>query len=345
MRSGFGSSLTDGLAKIPGDPALARGGISPWKFARAIRYTDVLDSRTMSVVIGLAGTYLALSLIVLCLVEMISSALSRRARFLRDAIVNLIGAELGSRVLSNGLVSSLGFTRLGGRAVGLPSYIPSSFFARALFMEIQKAPEDRAVTAVKEIISAAVGDASVSVEEAERRLAVWFDAAMDRLTGAFKRNTQRVSLVVSILLVVAANIDSIRLTQALWNDAGARARMEALSNDEMEACQADSQSPACSEVLGALASGDFLPLGWDLETIRDLDIPGVGLLLLGLALTVLAASKGAPFWFDILRRFSAGLVSTGPRPAPAASSPPPPRAPPAVSVKVEDAAGNRAAAE
>ncbi len=299
----------------------------------------MLDSRAISVVIGLAGAYIALSLIVLCLVEMISSALSRRARFLRDAVVNLIGPELGSRLLSNALVSSLGFTRQSGRAIGLPSYVPSNFFARALFVEIEKAPEDEAVTAVKELVSAVVGDASVSIEEAERRLAVWFDAAMDRLSGAFKRHTQKVSLVVSILLVLAANVDSIRLTRTLWSDAGARARMETLSADEMRACEADGQSPACREILGTLAAGAILPLGWDLETIEALDLQSATLLILGLALTVLAVSRGAPFWFDILRRFSAGLVSSGPRPPPAPTSPPPlPPLPPAVSVKVEETA-------
>ena len=314
----------------------ARYSICPrWNFAGAIRCPDVLDSRALSVVIGLAGAYIALSLVVLCLVELLSSALSRRAKFLRDAMVNLIGPDLGSRVLSHPLVSSLGFTRPSGRAIGLPSYVPSSYFARALFMEIQKEPDDDAVGAVKELVSAVVGDASVSMEEAERRLAAWFDAAMDRLSGAFKRNTQRVSLVISIVLVLAANIDSIRLTRTLWKDAGARERAEALSSSEMAACQADSQAPACRQLLGSLSGGDVLPLGWDLETIQSLDLQDVGLLILGLALTVLAVSRGAPFWFDVLRRFSTGLVSSGPRPSPAPPPAPPPPAP-AVSVKVEE---------
>lgn len=295
----------------------------------------MLDSRALSVVIGLAGAYIALSLVVLCLVELLSSALSRRAKFLRDAMVNLIGPDLGSRVLSNPLVSSLGFTRSSGRAIGLPSYVPSSYFARALFMEIQKEPDDDAVGAVKELVSAVVGDASVSIEEAERRLAAWFDAAMDRLSGAFKRNTQRVSLVISIALVLAANVDSIRLTRTLWNDAGARERAEALSSSEIAACEADSQSPVCRQLLGALPGEDVLPLGWDLETIQSLDLQAIALLILGLALTVLAVSRGAPFWFDVLRRFSTGLVSSGPRPSPAPPPPPPPPAPP-VSVKIEE---------
>ncbi len=301
----------------------------------------MLDSRALSVVIGLAGAYIALSLVVLCLVELLSSALSRRAKFLRDAMVNLIGPDLGSRVLSNPLVSSLGFTRSSGRAIGLPSYVPSSYFARALFMEIQKEPDDDAIGAVRELVSAVVGDASVSIEEAERRLAAWFDAAMDRLSGAFKRNTQRVSLVISIALVLASNIDSIRLTRTLWNDAGARERAEALSSSEVAVCEADARSPACRQLLGSLPGADVLPLGWDLETIQSLDLQAIGLLILGLALTVLAVSRGAPFWFDVLRRFSTGLVSSGPRPSPAPPPPPPPPVP-AVSVKVEETADETA---
>ena len=179
-----------------------------------------------------------------------------------------------------------------------------------------------------------VGDASVSVDEAERRLSVWFDAAMDRLSGAYKRNTQRVSLALAVVITVAGNVDSIRLSQMLWTDSGARARVEALARDESKACEVDRDAPACRALLGRLAAGDVIPLGWSRQVVRGLDVKGWVFLFLGLAMTVVAVSRGAPFWFDLLRRLSGGLVSTGPPPA--ASAPPPPPVPPAVMVKVDE---------
>ena len=199
----------------------------------------VIDNRALSVVIALAGTYLALSLMVLCLVEMISSALSRRARFLRDGIVNLVGPEDGKP----GAVQStrqLAGVRPPERPRGRRSILCAvQLLLAGAARRDRQAPDGPAVELVKELTTAVVGDASVSVDEAERRLSVWFDAAMDRLSGAYKRNTQRVSLALAVVITVAGNVDSIRLSQMLWTDSGARARVEALARDESKACEVD----------------------------------------------------------------------------------------------------------
>ena len=303
------------------------GGSSPDRFV----VNGVIDDRAISVVTGLAGTYLVLSLIVLSLVELISSALSRRASSLRDAVIDLIGDELGTRVLNNPALSSLGFVRTTGRAKGMPSYIQSNLFARALLAEIGSNVDDPAVRAAKDLITAVVGDPTVSVEEAERRLAAWFDAAMDRLSGAYKRNTQTVSLALAVVLTVAANVDSIRLLQVFWRDTAPSARIEATVKAATAACQTDGQSPACrDELLRFVRNADDLPVGWDIAALQKLDLRGRLMWLLGLALTVLAVSRGAPFWFDLLRRFAPGMSSSGPKPPPASQTPivsPPPSAP------------------
>jgi hypothetical protein len=65
-----------------------------------------------------------------------------------------------------------------------------------------------------------------------------------------------------------------------------------------------------------------LPLGWSsADPLRDpaSGLAGWLLKLLGLAVTVLALSLGAPFWFDLLSRV-ARLRSTGPPPPPASAS-------------------------
>jgi hypothetical protein len=278
----------------------------------------VLDARTLSLVTGLSGTYLVLSLIVLSLVEIISNVLSRRARFLRDGVINLIGAEMGAKVLNNPAVNSLGFIRPTGRATGLPSYIHSNLFARALLSELGNAKDEPSMRPVTELVDAVVGDSAVSIEEAERRLAVWFDSAMDRLSGAYKRNTQKVSLALAILVTLAANADSIHLLKELWNVSAPAAHLEVAVKEATTACQVDNKSPACHEQLaGFLKNVEHLPLGWDLDAVKQRDVRGWLLSLLGLALTVLAVSRGSPFWFDVLRRFSPGMSSSGPPPAPA----------------------------
>jgi hypothetical protein len=295
---------------------------------------SVLDSRALAVVIGLAGIYLALSLIVLCVIEMISSARSTRARFVRDAIKNLVGSELGIRVLNNPLVSSLGFVRESGAAAGLPSYVPATFFARAVIAELEKAPDDPALVQVKELLDAVVGDPSATLAEVEHRLAAWFDAAMDRLSGAFKRHTQAVALGLTVLLVGGANVDTIRLAKSMWQDAGARTEAEALAKDELKACDVDHQSQPCQKVIESFVSHQQIPIGW---TWKDVQGQSAGFWIeriLGLLLTILAVSRGAPFWFDALKRLSSGLISTGPAPARAGGAPAAPAAAPAAAPPV-----------
>jgi hypothetical protein len=297
----------------------------------------VLESRALGAMTGLAATYLVLSLVVLSLVEIFSSATSRRARVLRDAVVDLIGEEMGGKVLGNPAVNSLGFVRPTGPSKGEPSYIPSHLFARALLAELGDASADPSVAAVGDLVSAVVGDPGVPLEEAERRLAVWFDSAMDRLSGAYKRDTQKASLILAALVTLAANVDSIHLLKVLWSDASVSARVGALSKAATAACEDDAQSPDCRKDLVAfLKNGDTLPFGWNLAELKALDAKGWASFIVGLALTVLAVSRGSPFWFDFLRRFSPGMVSVGPRPALANTSAPAPAPVAAPSAKIED---------
>jgi hypothetical protein len=273
---------------------------------------------------------------VLCVVEGLSGLLSRRALFLKNAILTLIGRELGGRVLSNSLISSLGFVRSNGMAAGVPSYVPSRYFARALLAEIERTPDAPSVTLVRDLIEMVVGDANASLAVAEQRLAAWFDAAMDRLSGMYKRHTQRFAVVIAALLVVATNADSIRLSNALWKDDGLRARYSALADEEVKTCEGSPDAPPCREITRRIATADALPLGWNLAEMRALDVKGWALWLLGLALSALAVSRGAPFWFDALRKLSPGFGNVGPRPAVAVPAPPATESAPAAPPVMEE---------
>src|SRR5208282_1737985 len=47
-------------------------------------------------------------------------------------------------------------------------------------------------------------------------LSTWFDSAMDRVGGAYKRWTQLVSFIVALILAAALNIDAVAVAKALW---------------------------------------------------------------------------------------------------------------------------------
>jgi hypothetical protein len=54
--------------------------------------------------------------------------------------------------------------------------------------------------------------------QARQRLETWFDDAMKRLGGAYKRKAQIASLIIGIALALVLNADSLAIANKLWTD-------------------------------------------------------------------------------------------------------------------------------
>jgi|GEM_PF-2616898 len=164
-------------------------------------------------------------------------------------------------------------------------------------------------------------------------LAEWYDAAMDRLSGWYKRRVGKFLLAYAVVLTVAFNLDAIGLTRALWQDSALRAVAVASAETRAQSPApaggdgASGQRPdetAVSAVrdIGALQ----LPFGWtragtatDPRAVPD-DAGGWAWKVLGWLVAVGALTAGAPFWFDLLGRL-VNMRSTGPKPKPATEQP------------------------
>jgi hypothetical protein len=184
----------------------------------------------------------------------------------------------------------------------------------------------------------AAGDRDELVAE----LARWYDAAMDRLSGRYKRRVQRILVGYGIVVTVLFNLDAVAMTEALWQNGTVRAAAVAAAQERAAAgtSAADGGSPAGEPGAPVEAGGSTvvdavddvravvalrLPFGWDGSPARPDDprafaLPhtlGDALLrLLGWVVSALAVSLAAPFWFDLLGRV-VNVRDTGPRPRPA----------------------------
>jgi hypothetical protein len=171
----------------------------------------------------------------------------------------------------------------------------------------------------------------------------WFNEKMDRVSGWYKRKTQFFLFVIGLVLAVALNADTLMLGRTLWNNPNLRDSVTATAQEIVRSGQslcktaAPSEGKSFDEQLTCLSDevgqvkGLGLPLGW--PTPRGLDVrhPStlfrglsgdprtwgttryggqLGEKLLGLLLTALAVSLGAPFWFDLLGR-AVNLRSSG----------------------------------
>ena len=65
-------------------------------------------------------------------------------------------------------------------------------------------------------------DGVKDTEEYRRRVQAWFDHAMDRVSGLYKRQAQGISVAIGVSLAVLAGVDSGMLANALMHDGALR---------------------------------------------------------------------------------------------------------------------------
>ena len=190
---------------------------------------------------------------------------------------------------------------------------------------------------------------------------VWFNNAMDRASGAYKRTTQGWLFVLGLFIAAFSNADTIEMWRRLAGNDELRAAMAQRAVQRLPALEpgvrgaapaaGEAGSPAAADTAGAdtaavaaaTAAADprarekaraesawkeyqaakseldsmELKLGWTTEQLREagllkpgtdapdwfpFDRGGFWLKLLGLLLTAVAISLGAPFWFDLLNK-------------------------------------------
>ncbi len=177
-----------------------------------------------------------------------------------------------------------------------------------------------------------VGD---DLDKVKRNIQVWYNDSMERVSGWYKRNTQVLLTLIAVAIAGTMNADTIAVAKQLWSDSTLRANVNAVARSvnpaELTAKSApgakskDQESAAAELDRSALKilKESNLPLGWSKENLKDLgfgdqtmpalrawtlppwDRTKVWFLLeklLGLALTAIAISMGAPFWFDMLNK-------------------------------------------
>jgi hypothetical protein len=144
-------------------------------------------------------------------------------------------------------------------------------------------------------------------------LQAWFDGEMDRVTGSYKRWAKRWVIIIAIVVVCAANVDSIAIARALYASSAVQAVVVQQVNDQ-DFCSTPGDETQCAAEAANLLETIGLPLGWSAPNVED-GIWGWPLKILGLLISVGAAALGAPFWYRVLDRVGT-LRNTGRPPAP-----------------------------
>lgn len=307
----------------------------------------------LDVTIGLMFVYLVLSLIASALREGVESWLKSRAGQLELGIRTLLndvkGKGLAQELYGHPLVNGLFREEYtpppadGGvrRRSGLPSYIPSRNFAVALVDIIahSRPPGDagapvgsQPVTVeglrqtaqqlpnvqVRRALLSALDTAEGNLQRAQASIEAWYDSAMDRVSGWYKRETQLILIIIGVGIAVVGNVNSFDLAEHLYRDKASR---------EVLIARAGTAGTVLEQNMTALR-GELnrlnLPIGWDnVEFSTPWSLgprwtrypwwENILEPLLGWTTTALAISLGAPFWFDLLNKMMVIRSTVKPR--------------------------------
>lgn len=72
-----------------------------------------------------------------------------------------------------------------------------------------------------------------SIEEAQAKIEFWFNARMDIVSELYKRNIQKLSFLIGLVITLVLNVDSLHLARTLWDDPAVRQTLEAVAQESI----------------------------------------------------------------------------------------------------------------
>lgn len=315
----------------------------------------MFGSHVLDLVIGLGFIYLLFALACTALNEFITGWWDHRRGHLERGIQNLLnhtnmlkcpisGKEdtAANQFYAHPLIKALQEDDTP------PSYIPPATFARALIDLVapltagqvrDKAYVTRKINEnleknsdLQRVLLVMIAEIDSDISELNEKLEIWFNHAMDRVSGWYKRHTQKIVVLLAAMLVVLANADTLQIARQLASDSvlrealASQAEQFLVQHSSLDKQTSAEEDEALKMVAGKITatSGLGLPLGWEDDRLvkvwtAETSTPTqkfVALLskIAGMLITIAAASLGAPFWFDILNKFvSIRSVGKSPR--------------------------------
>ncbi|MEM9219023.1 MAG: hypothetical protein AAGD25_32405 [Cyanobacteria bacterium P01_F01_bin.150] len=162
------------------------------------------------------------------------------------------------------------------------------------------------------------------ISQFEESVAKWFDRAMDRSSGVYKRNAKGIAFILGVIIAIVSNTDTFYILTRLSQDSTLRSTIvgaaEQLANEQstlesgaVASTTGSGGDESVTEQLGEVkdavqvALEDIpLPLGWtpqiteqQQKQAKDWRFPFLRRIL-GWLVTGIALSMGASFWYGII---------------------------------------------
>lgn len=269
----------------------------------------MFGSQALEVAIGLVLLFFVLATAASSVVEACNQILSKRAKDLEAAVVDLITGD-GSTA-TGALPPELQKMLNLGTTKANASYVSAKAFADAVVELVDKAQTAEGLANVQPLLDrldTLARQAKGDITSVKAGLETWFDERMSDLHATFKRYAVSLLFVIGLGLTVATNASAVDVAQDLWSnsvarDAAVAAAGAVAEGDGTSDCNTKSeiQNAACDvQTVSALD----LPLGWGQAQRPDEGtwVWWLATHLLGWLITAALLMVGAPFWFDLLGR-------------------------------------------
>lgn len=274
----------------------------------------------LDVAIGVIFVYILVSIVCTAIREGIEAGMKSRAVYLERGLRELLHENSANGTVKKLYDHPLIFGLFSGEyrkpkslmdlGYNLPSYIPAKSFATALMDLAARGTATDAVSAdpngplvslesvranvanlqnppLQRVLLSAIDMAQGDLNRAEANIQAWYDSAMDRISGAYKRSTQWIIFTIALIVTIAMNVNTIAIVNHLFKDEAARERIVKMAEADPKGAKTELESLN-------------LPIGWE-GPVKFWTWPG-WTNIFGWLLTAFAATLGAPFWFDILNK-------------------------------------------
>jgi hypothetical protein len=305
----------------------------------------MFSSTILDVAVGLIFVFMAVSLAASAILEAIGGIITWRSGTLLKSIKRLLNDEeftgLAVELYRHALINPRNTGRIDAKRGAdaekalrqdAPAYIDPKQFANALIDILDAAHPGKMISGNADSINGAIDRAAPvhanpqindllrgiarraggDLDRMKQEIGAWFDNAMDRVSGVYKRWTQLWNFLIALILAGMLNISAIHVATVLWKQPAAAKAIE--NNKAIN----DKDALAAIGQVESLA----LPIGWFQYRQPSESSSGAPTgpywedapeMLLGWLITAVAALFGAPFWFDLLQRIIR-LKAAGPSP-------------------------------
>lgn len=148
-------------------------------------------------------------------------------------------------------------------------------------------------------------DSKQQMTQLKHEIALWFNQGMQGAFTVYKHNLKTFSFLVSYVLAVVINADSLYAIRRISENTATRAIITQNAT-QIQGCRDNLNSPRCVEQMSLLMESTTLPIGWQTANRhRQFAHQSWGTLFRtagGWSLTAIAISMGSRFWLRLLNR-------------------------------------------